>query len=742
MAVQRKKTTVLDYMKMREAGTLPKSSRDLVWETVADKKPEPVKAPAQPTAAPQPKPQSVTRPPSTPQPMTGVSDATKMRQRSENEIMQSIVEQSLKQKLGDTLDQDAISLLAKRQLSALQTPAVDQEAQVREALKPIIAAQQQKQSELEARIASERQTRLRDREEQLRLLDERLSREAERASARARESAAAQTAITERTMGAAGNLTGTPGQQQLTAIQKDLEMTQEIIDATKNQQLALERAKLEGLDREVIDKMTENLTTLKDQENQFLLDMEGALLEMKQSALEQGDLANQQLVQSLMDGLTTTKVKNEFDKDLTATMGDGFVYGTDDNGQPRRLTDVEGNFLTYSAPSELEDLLSVTEAEKLGVPYGTTREGALGLMPVEKDRGEWDPDRVLTLKEAEDFKVPAGTTLGEYAKIKREQKVDTTSDFMNLVEEIITDEAFKTVVGPASSKLPSLMTLTGKPGDLVKKIDRVKNLVTLDNLDLMSGVLSESDIKILREGGTLLDRTMREDNFTKEAMRLYDNALKEQYNMLGITDMTFEKALDSEQFGGSRAKLRDFINQNMEQKLLEPVSLSQDFSESLSMDGKGSVSSIADGSKVSTKIGGAVATGIQQGSREWPYGLDLVVEGGYGANVKAPFSGKVTYAGPYQGFGNQVRVQLADGKEVWLSHLKDIKVKAGDSIKAGLPVGTQGNTGNVIGGSGEDLTEAQKRAGRGTHLDITVRRPDGSYLSSQQVAQLINTQIA
>jgi len=62
-------------------------------------------------------------------------------------------------------------------------------------------------------------------------------------------------------------------------------------------------------------------------------------------------------------------------------------------------------------------------------------------------------------------------------------------------------------------------------------------------------------------------------------------------------------------------------------------------------------------------------------------GLDFVLEGGKGVDVPSPTLGQVTFAGQNGGFGNQVKVQLQDGSEMWISHLDEIAVQPGDTIR-------------------------------------------------------------
>lgn len=161
--------------------------------------------------------------------------------------------------------------------------------------------------------------------------------------------------------------------------------------------------------------------------------------------------------------------------------------------------------------------------------------------------------------------------------------------------------------------------------------------------------------------------------------------------------------------------------------------------------GGSDVSTIKDFDYVTTSIGKGTATGIESGSSAWKWGYDFVLDGGRGAKLTSPFSGtiiKVINAfsnktgkplsrtiGKKQnsGFGNQVKVRLSDGSEVWFSHLDSVaNLREGSRISKGDFLGKQGNTGITLGRTG-------------VHLDITGKKPDGSYYTSKEVASLLNT---
>jgi len=109
------------------------------------------------------------------------------------------------------------------------------------------------------------------------------------------------------------------------------------------------------------------------------------------------------------------------------------------------------------------------------------------------------------------------------------------------------------------------------------------------------------------------------------------------------------------------------------------------------------------------------------GSPLWEHGLDLDLK--VGDPIPSPISGKVTFVGSNKGFGKQVKVKAADGNSYWFSHLDDFNVKKGDTIQSGQVIGKGGKTGRTIPGPGGD----------GSHLDLTVQMPNGSFMSPREI---------
>lgn len=95
-------------------------------------------------------------------------------------------------------------------------------------------------------------------------------------------------------------------------------------------------------------------------------------------------------------------------------------------------------------------------------------------------------------------------------------------------------------------------------------------------------------------------------------------------------------------------------------------------------------------------------------------GIDI--GSGGGSQILAAADGVVIEAGPKGTYGNLVIIQHANGTVTGVGstaygHLEGISVKAGDTVKAGQPIGTEGNTGGGLS--------------TGNHLHFEVRDANG-----------------
>lgn len=115
------------------------------------------------------------------------------------------------------------------------------------------------------------------------------------------------------------------------------------------------------------------------------------------------------------------------------------------------------------------------------------------------------------------------------------------------------------------------------------------------------------------------------------------------------------------------------------------------------------------------------------GSPLWKHGLDIDLK--KGDPVRSDVSGTVEFVGNNGGFGQQVRIKDVNGNSVWYSHLDGFSVKPGQTVSRGTLLGLGGNSGNTIPIGGGD----------GSHLDITVKRPDGSFMPPKEIEQRLKS---
>lgn len=98
-------------------------------------------------------------------------------------------------------------------------------------------------------------------------------------------------------------------------------------------------------------------------------------------------------------------------------------------------------------------------------------------------------------------------------------KIERAQNLMNAITQIenLGDGVLGNAVGPISSKIT---TLRGSTSDFESYFNNLKSLLTLDNLGLMKGVLSDKDIEILKNAGTALNLGMSEKTFKQELQKI------------------------------------------------------------------------------------------------------------------------------------------------------------------------------------------------------------------------------
>ena len=83
------------------------------------------------------------------------------------------------------------------------------------------------------------------------------------------------------------------------------------------------------------------------------------------------------------------------------------------------------------------------------------------------------------------------------------------------------------------------------------------------------------------------------------------------------------------------------------------------------------------------------------GKKEYHKGIDIVAD--ENTTVYAVADGIAKTLCEPNGFGNYIRQTLPDGRRIYYGHLKSFKIKNGETVKMGQPIGVMGATGKVTG---------------------------------------------
>lgn len=87
---------------------------------------------------------------------------------------------------------------------------------------------------------------------------------------------------------------------------------------------------------------------------------------------------------------------------------------------------------------------------------------------------------------------------------------------------------------------------------------------------------------------------------------------------------------------------------------------------------------------------GQVVTGLGEVSEAGVRARGLTIATRGGAQVVAPTSGRIAFAGPFRGYGNIVVIDHGLGWTTLLTSLAALDVKVGDTVDAGAPIGRAG----------------------------------------------------
>lgn len=148
--------------------------------------------------------------------------------------------------------------------------------------------------------------------------------------------------------------------------------------------------------------------------------------------------------------------------------------------------------------------------------------------PVEGYRPPGPSPKETALTEKAQADARAAETKAADAEYTQSQKELTKQEVRSLAAELLNSDAIESVYGSFQGAVPSV-----RPGvvDAEAQVDRLVDMLTLENTSKMTGVLSESDIKILARAGSVLANKRISDRAAK----------KELERIAGVLDKVSDK---------------------------------------------------------------------------------------------------------------------------------------------------------------------------------------------------------
>ena len=116
--------------------------------------------------------------------------------------------------------------------------------------------------------------------------------------------------------------------------------------------------------------------------------------------------------------------------------------------------------------------------------------------------------------------------------------IQTSNNLIESIDSFLNNDDYVSTVSGYSGFVP---TVTPSGRDAVAAFDNIKNTLTLDNLSLMSGVLTDRDIKVLSSAAAALEEGMTEGALRKELNKVKSRVMskikkaEKQKDDLGVT---------------------------------------------------------------------------------------------------------------------------------------------------------------------------------------------------------------
>jgi len=174
----------------------------------------------------------------------------------------------------------------------------------------------------------------------------------------------------------------------------------------------------------------------------------------------------------------------------------------------------------YRAPSEGADGFTLSEGQK--------RYDAQGNLIAGSDKFGDGFGEAPTIKTINGVDSQWNPTTGTWDAVQSSggvqdpAKAQTANDIITLAKEIMNDKALGASIGPLSSRLPSWKTLTGETTDFGAKAERLQSLLTIGNLGVLKGAISDKDMAVLQSAAAALKPGMTEKAYKAELKRIID----------------------------------------------------------------------------------------------------------------------------------------------------------------------------------------------------------------------------
>lgn len=170
----------------------------------------------------------------------------------------------------------------------------------------------------------------------------------------------------------------------------------------------------------------------------------------------------------------------------------------------QRRFDAQGNLVAEVAPQD-----PVEEARRLA-----EMEQEMAAQAPQIPQPPPTPMETAKLRKAEADAAAAEASL-QTTQRETEAKNQTAQQVRDLASELLQDDNLDSVFGNMQGMMLSLFQSTV---DAESKVDQLVDMLTLENIDKMSGVLSDTDIKILKNAGSRLSNKRISDKAARSEL--------------------------------------------------------------------------------------------------------------------------------------------------------------------------------------------------------------------------------